>query len=72
MLAKKPKAKMDKFTDTMPTIIQTHLITGENWAAVKKKAKELEHIICKCEPPVAAMPSVASSLAANARRTVSL
>ena len=30
MLAQKPKAKMDKFIDTMPAIIQTHLITCEN------------------------------------------
>ena len=28
-------------TYTMPTIIQTHLITCENWAETMKKAKEL-------------------------------
>ena len=58
MLAQKPEAKMDKFISTMPTIIQTPLITGENWATVAKKEKELEQIIHKCELPAAAMPSL--------------
>ena len=31
--------------ETMPTIIQTHLIIEPNWAEVTKKAKNLEHII---------------------------
>ena len=57
MLAQKPKDK-DKFIDTMPTIIQTHLITCENWPATTKKAKELEHIIRKCDPPAAAVPTL--------------
>ena len=30
MLSQKDVAKMEKFIDTMPTIIQTHLITCEN------------------------------------------
>ena len=38
-------AKMEKFIETMPTIIQTHLIIEPNWAEVTKKAKNLEHII---------------------------
>ena len=39
------QAKMDKFIETMPTIIQTHLLTAPNWEEVTKKAKNLEHII---------------------------
>ena len=58
MLAQKDEAKKEKFIDTMPTIIQTHLAMCENWPQTTKKAKELEHIIRKCDPPVAAMPSV--------------
>ena len=38
-------SKMKKFTETMPTIIQTDLIIEPNWAEVTKKAKNLEHII---------------------------
>ena len=45
MVAQKDEVKRDKFIDTMPTIIQMHLITCENWPATTKKAKELEHII---------------------------
>ena len=41
---------MEKLIDTMPTIIQTHLITCETWTKTTKKAKELEHIIRKCDP----------------------
>ena len=36
---------MDKFIETMPTIIQTHLIITPNWEEVTKKAENLEHII---------------------------
>ena len=50
--------EMEKFIETMPTMIQTHLIICENWADVKDKAKSLEHIICKCDPPTPAMPLV--------------
>ena len=38
-------SKMEKFIETMPTIIQTHLIIEPNWEEVTKKAKNLEHII---------------------------
>ena len=41
---------MEKFIDTMPTIIQTYLITCKTWAKGTKKAKELEHIIRRCDP----------------------
>ena len=40
MLQQDEQAKMEKFIETMPTIIQTHLIIASN-----KKAKNLEHII---------------------------
>ena len=46
---------MKKFVDTMPTIIQTHLITCKTWPKTTKKAKELKHIIRKCDPPAAAL-----------------
>ena len=45
MVDQKEKAKMEKFIETMPTMIQTHLIICENWADVKDKAKSFEHII---------------------------
>ena len=44
MLQKDEHAKMEKFIETMPTIIQTHLIIEPNWEEVTKKAKNLEHI----------------------------
>ena len=58
MLGQTAESKMEKFIDTMPTIIQTHLITCENWAKTAKRAKELEHIIRKCDPLVAALPTL--------------
>ena len=58
MLGQTAESKMEKFVDTMPTIIQTHLITCENWAKSTKKAKELEHIIRKCDPSAAALPTL--------------
>ena len=58
MLGQTAESKMEKFVDTMPTIIQTHLITCKNWAKTTKKAKELEHIIRKCDPPAAALPTL--------------
>ena len=58
MLGQTTEAKMEKFVDTIPTIIQTHLITCENWAKTTKKAKELEHIIRKCDPLAAALPTL--------------
>ena len=45
MLKEDEQAKIDKFIETMPTIIQTHLIIAPNWEEVTKKAKNLEHII---------------------------
>ena len=38
----------------MPTIIQIHLIIKPDWAEVTKKAKNLEHIIWRCEPSTTA------------------
>ena len=63
MLGKKDESKKDKFIDTMPTIIQMHLCTEKDWAVTTKKAKELEHIIRKCDPPVAALPTLAKGTA---------
>ena len=54
MLGQTDESKMEKFIDTIPTIIQTHLITCKTWSKTTKKAKELEHIIRKCNPPAAA------------------
>ena len=63
MLVQKDESKKDKFIDTMPTIIQTHLITEKDLAAMTKKAKELEHIIRKCDPLAAALPTLAKGTA---------
>ena len=54
---------MEMFIDTMPTIIQTHLVICENWEKTTQKAKELEHIIRKCDPPAAALPTLTQSAA---------
>ena len=56
MADQKKEAKKEKFIETMPTMIQTHLITCKDWATVKDTAKSLEHIIMKCDPPTLAMP----------------
>ena len=56
MLGQDEQAKMEKFIETMSTIIQTHLIIEPNWADIMKKAKNLEHIIQKCDPPAIAPP----------------
>ena len=45
MVDQTEEAKMEKFMETMPTMIQTHLIIYKDWADVKDKAKSLEHII---------------------------
>ena len=58
MVDQKEEAKMEKFIETMPTMIQMHLIICKDWVAVKDKAKSLEHIIQKCDPPTPAMPLV--------------
>ena len=51
MVDQKEEAKKEKFIETMPTMIQTHLIMCKDWATVKDTAKSLEHIIMKCDPP---------------------
>ena len=56
MVNQKEEAKKEKFIETMPTMIQTHLITCKDGATVKDTAKSLEHIILKCDPPTLAMP----------------
>ena len=58
MVDQKKEAKMEKFIETMPTMIQTHLIICENWADIIDKAKSLKHIIQKCDPPTLAMPLI--------------
>ena len=58
MVHQKEEAKMEKFIETMPTMIQTHLIICEDWAETKDKAKSLEHIIQKCDLPTPSMPLV--------------
>ena len=60
MVDQKEEAKKEKFIETMPTMIQTHLTICKNWAGVKDKAKSLEHIIQKCDPPTPAMPLMAT------------
>ena len=60
MVDQKEGAKKEKFIETMPTMIQTHLITCKDWAAVKDTAKSLKHIILKCDPPTPAMPVMAT------------
>ena len=64
MVDQKEEAKMEKFIETMPTMIQTHLIICKDWAAPKDKAKSLEHIIQKCDPPTLAMPLVTTGATA--------
>ena len=59
MLGQKEESKKDKFIGMMPTIIQMHLITEKTWADTTKKAKEFEHISRKCDPPAAALPTLA-------------
>ena len=58
MVEQNEEAKMEKFIETMPTMIQTHLIICKDWADTKDKVKSLEHIIQKCDPPTPAMPIV--------------
>ena len=53
--------KMEKFIETIPTIKQTHLIIEPNWAEVTKKAKNLEHIIWRCDPLATASPIIAGA-----------
>ena len=58
MVDQKEEAKMVKFIETMPTMIHTYLIICKDWAETKDKAKSLEHMIQKCDPPTPAMPLV--------------
>ena len=60
MVDQKEEAKKEKFIETMPTMIQTHLIMCKDWDMVKDTAKSLEHIIMKCDPPTLAMPMMAT------------
>ena len=60
MVDQKEEAKKERFIETMPTMIQTHLITCKDWDTVKDTAKSLEHIIMKCNPPTPAMPMMAT------------
>ena len=63
MVDQKEEAKMEKFIETMPTMIQTHLIICKDWDETKDKAKSLEHITQKCDPPTPAMPLVTTGRA---------
>ena len=60
MVDQKEEAKKEKFIETMPTMIQTHLIICKDLADIKDKAKSLKHIIQKCDPPTPAMPLMAT------------
>ena len=60
MVDQKEEAKMEKFIEIMPMMIQTHLIMCKDWAAVKDTAKSLKHIILKCDPLTPAMPMMAT------------
>ena len=60
MVDQKEEAKKEKFIETMPTMIQTHLIMCKDWDMVKDTAKSLEHIIMKCDLPTPAMPMMAT------------
>ena len=60
MVDQKEEAKKEKFVETMPTMIQTHLITCKDWAMVKDTTKSPEHIIMKCNPPTLAMATMAT------------
>ena len=51
---------MERFIETMPAMIQTHLTTCKDWAAVKDTVKSLKHIMRKCDPPTHAMPMMAT------------
>ena len=60
MVDQNKEAKKETFIETMPTMIQTHLIICKDWAEVKDKAKSLKHIIRKCDPPTPTMPLMAT------------
>ena len=58
MLKQDEHIKMEKFMETMPTIIQMQLVFECNWAEVMKKAKNLEHIVQRCDPLATASPFI--------------
>ena len=58
MVDQKEEVKMEKFIETMPTMIQTHLIICKDWAEIKDKEKSLECIIRKCDLATPVMPLV--------------
>ena len=60
MVDQKEETKKEKFVETVPTMMQTHLIICKDWATVKDTVKSLEHIIMKCDPPTLAMPMMAT------------
>ena len=60
MIDQKEEVKMEKFIETMPMMIQTHLIICKDLADVKDKAKSLKHIIQKCDSPTPTMPLMAT------------
>ena len=60
MVDQKEEAKKEKLIETMPMMIQTHLIMCKDWDTVKDTAKSLEHIIMNCDPPTPAMPMMAT------------
>ena len=60
MVDQKGEAKKEKFIETMPMTIQTHLIMCKDWDMVKDTTKSLEHMIMKCDPPTPAMPMMAT------------
>ena len=43
MVDQKEEAKKEKFIETIPMMIQTHLIICKDWADVKDKAKSKNH-----------------------------
>ena len=45
MVDQKEEAKKERFIETMPMMIQTHLIICKDWTEVEDKAKSLIHII---------------------------
>ena len=60
MIDQKEEAKKETFIETMPIMIQTHLIMCKDWDTVKDTKKSLEHIIMKCDLPTPAMPMMAT------------
>ena len=65
MLSQTAESKMEKFIDTIPTIIQTHLITCKTWTKTTKKEKELEYIVRRCDLPAAALPNLTKGTAVS-------